>query len=78
MCATFNMLVEKLRRLIKRGSISAENAKKYKTKIFSQGLDNAYLESDSSSNGHKHRRYIEFGYLQPNPVTGMFDQFGLS
>jgi len=72
------MTSAKLRRLIKRGSISAEEAKKYKAKMFTQGLDNAYLELDSSSNCHKHRRYLEFGELISSPVLGGFDQFGLS
>ncbi|MCU7833723.1 MAG: type I-F CRISPR-associated endoribonuclease Cas6/Csy4 [gamma proteobacterium symbiont of Taylorina sp.] len=73
-----NMTAAKLRRLIKRGSISEEEAKKYRARMFSQGLDNPYLELDSTSNGHKHRRYIEFGGYQESPVTGEFDQFGLS
>jgi len=73
-----NMTAAKLRRLIKRGSISAEEAKQYKAKMFSQSLDNPYLELESSSNGHKHRRYIEFGELTEKSVKGDFDQFGLS
>jgi CRISPR-associated endonuclease Csy4 len=73
-----NMTTAKLRRLIKRESITENDAKKYKAKLFTQGLDNAYLELDSSSNGHKYRRYIEFGELQSSSVTGVFDQFGLS
>ncbi len=73
-----NMTEAKLRRLIKRGSISVDDTKKYKAKMFTQGLDNAYLELDSSSNGHKHRRYIEFGRLQDISINGKFDYFGLS
>ena len=73
-----NMTAAKLRRLIKRGSISAEEAKQYKAKMFTKGLDNPYLELESSSNGHKHRRYIKFGELVDKPVFGDFDQFGLS
>jgi CRISPR-associated endonuclease Csy4 len=72
------MSQSKLNRLIKRGSISEEDIKKYKAKMFSKGLDNPYIELASGSNGHKHRRYIEFGELQDNPVAGEFDQFGLS
>jgi len=68
----------KLRRLIKRGSITEEDAKNYKTKLFTKGLDNPYLELTSGSNGQRHRRYIEFGPLLDNPVEGNFDQFGLS
>lgn len=73
-----NMSPAKLRRLIKRGSITEEQAREYKAKMFTQGLDNPYLELQSGSNGHKHRRYIQFGELVDNPVSGQFDQFGLS
>lgn len=73
-----NMTEAKLRRLIKRGSIPPEAVKVYKAKMFAKGLDNPYLELESTSNGHKHRRYIQFGELRPKPVKGEFDQFGLS
>lgn len=73
-----NMTESKLRRLIKRDSISPEEVKKYKAKMFAQGLDNPYLELESGSNGHKHRRYIQFGELLDDQVKGEFDQFGLS
>ncbi|RAP35385.1 type I-F CRISPR-associated endoribonuclease Cas6/Csy4 [Candidatus Marinamargulisbacteria bacterium SCGC AAA071-K20] len=68
----------KLNRLLKRGTISADDVKVYKAKMFTKGLDNPYVELVSRSNGHKHRRYIEFGELLNNPVNGEFDQFGLS
>lgn len=68
----------KLRRLIKRGTISEEEAKQYRAKMFSKGLDNPYLELQSASNSHRHRRYIEFGELLDHPVIGEFDSFGLS
>ena len=42
-----NMTEAKLRRLIKRNSISAEETKGYKAKMFQQGLDNPYLELES-------------------------------
>lgn len=73
-----NMTESKLRRLIKRGSITAEEAKQYKAKMFTKGLDNPYLELESSSNGNKHRRYIQFSELFDKSVTGEFDHFGLS
>jgi len=73
-----NMTEAKLRRLIKRGSISHEEVKQYKAKMFSIGLDHPYLELESGSNGHKHRRYLQFGELLDAPVEGEFDQFGLS
>jgi len=73
-----NMTEAKLRRLIKRGTISTEETKQYKAKMFSQGLDNPYLELESISNGHKHRRYLVFGDKMTEAVTGEFDFFGLS
>lgn len=68
----------KLKRLLKRGSITEDGIKQYKAKMFSKGLDNPYVELVSSSNGHKHRRYIAFGVLLDKPVAGEFDHFGLS
>ena len=73
-----NMTEAKLRRLIKRGSITQEETKAYKAKMFQQGMDNPYLELESGSNGHKHRRYLQFGELSSQSVKGEFDQFGLS
>ena len=73
-----NMTQAKLRRLIRRGSTSPEEAKLYKAKMFQQGLDNPYLELESVSNEHKHRRYIQFGELVEQAILGEFDQFGLS
>lgn len=73
-----SMSQSKLRRLVKRGSITEEEAKSYKAKMFSKGLDNPYLELESSSNSHKHRRYIQFGELLDTPIEGAFDTFGLS
>ncbi len=68
----------KLNRLIKRGTISEENIKAYKAKMFTKGLDNPYLELVSTSNDHTHRRYIQFSDLLTESVDGEFDQFGLS
>ena len=73
-----NMTESKLRRLIKRGSISLEEIKGYKAKMFQQGIDNPYLELESTSNGQKHRRYISFGEPGDTPCSGEFDSFGLS
>lgn len=73
-----NMSNSKLQRLIKRGSISSEETKAYEAKMLATGLDNPYLELESISNGHKHRRYIQFGYVSDQAVSGKFDQFGLS
>ena len=68
----------KLNRLIKRGTISEENIKAYKAKMFTKGLDNPYLELVSASNDQLHRRYIQFSDMLIKPVEGTFDQFGLS
>ncbi|MBE8233707.1 MAG: type I-F CRISPR-associated endoribonuclease Cas6/Csy4 [Endozoicomonadaceae bacterium] len=68
----------KLKRLIKRNSIPPEDINQYKKLMFTKGLDNAYLEMESSSNGHKHRRFIEFGALRDLSTEGVFDSFGLS
>lgn len=73
-----NMSPAKLRRLIKRGTITVEEAKNYKAKMFTQSLANPYLELESASNGHKHRRFIEFGAISSVAVQGNFDKFGLS
>lgn len=73
-----NMTEAKLRRLIKRGSITEDKIKAYKAKMFQQGLDNPYFEMESTSNGHKHRRYLQFSELLVTPTDGKFDQFGLS
>lgn len=73
-----NMTQAKLNRLIKRGTIAPEEIKNYRAKMFAASLDEPYLELESSSNGNKHRRYIQFGELKSEPVVGDFDQFGLS
>lgn len=72
------MTQSKLKRLNKRGSISEAAVKTYKAKMLAKGLDNPYLELESSSNGHKHRRYLCFGEIKKDAVDGTFDQFGLS
>jgi CRISPR-associated endonuclease Csy4 len=72
------MSQSKLNRLIKRRHITEDEVKQYKVKMFSKGLTNPYVELQSASNGHKHRRYIAFGELQKSPVEGEFDSFGLS
>lgn len=73
-----NMTQAKLNRLLKRGSIAPAQTHQYKAKMFSQSLDNPFLELESNSNGHKHRRYLAFGELKAEPISGKFDYFGLS
>lgn len=72
------MSQSKLNRLLKRGTITEAETSQYQIKMASKELDNPYLELVSGSNGHKHRRYLEFGPLGDNSVAGEFDQFGLS
>lgn len=73
-----NMTASKLRRLIKRGSITEQEAKHYQTKMLTGGLSEPYLELESASNGHKYRRYITHGNITSQPTSGEFDFFGLS
>lgn len=68
----------KLKRLIKRNSISEEDVKKYKAKMFSGGLCDSYMELLSVSTGEKYRLYISFGKILEKPKTGKFNRFGLS
>lgn len=73
-----NMSKSKLKRLKRRGSITPDEEKIYKAEMFSQGLDNPYLDLESGSTGQKHRRFIQFGHLLDQPVAGKFDSYGLS
>ncbi|EKO3657607.1 type I-F CRISPR-associated endoribonuclease Cas6/Csy4 [Vibrio metschnikovii] len=73
-----NLSQAKLRRLIARGSIDKEGEKRYKVKMLSQGFDNPYLDLFSSSTKQVHRKFFEFGEMQPLPVSGKFDSYGLS
>ncbi len=73
------MSQSKLKRLLKRGTITDDKVKDYKAKMFAEkGLDKPWLDFVSSSNGNRHRRYIELGELQDTPIKGEFDYFGLS
>ena len=79
-----NMSESDLRRLIRRAEgrgqpMTEDEIKAYRAKMFKQQLtDLPYIELQSGSNGHKHRRYIKFGELQNQAVEGEFDTFGLS
>lgn len=73
-----NMTEAKLRRLLKRRTISEEESKKYRIKMLQGGLDNPFVELVSMSNGQMHRRFIEFGELKVKETQGEFDFFGLS
>ena len=68
-----------LRRLIKRCSISQEEIKAYKAKMFAAQMTTLpYLELESVSSGKFHRRYIQMGEPLDESVMGDFDTFGLS
>jgi CRISPR-associated endonuclease Csy4 len=74
-----NMSEAHLRRLIKRGSISDEEVKGYKAKMFaSQMTILPFLELESTSSGKLHRRYIQMSEARDQSVLGDFDTFGLS
>jgi len=64
--------------VLKRNSIPQEKIKGYKAKMFQQGMNNPYLELQSTLNGHKHRRYLAFGEISETKNLGDFDFFGLS
>lgn len=73
------MSISNLRRLKKRGSLKEEEEVAYLKKMEnSWKTDLPYLEIQSGSNGHKHRRYLKMGELLDQPVDGDFNQFGLS
>lgn len=73
------MSQSKLKRLLKRGTITDDKVKDYQAKMFAEkGLDKPWLDFVSGSNGHRHRRYIVLGELLDKPVSGKFDQFGFS
>lgn len=74
-----NLSESNLRRLIKRGSISKDEVKAYKAKMFAAQMTTLpYLELESTSNGKFHRRYIQLSKAYDNPISGEFDTFGLS
>lgn len=73
-----NMSKSKLKRLKRRNDVTLNKEKNYKAKMFSQGLDNPYLDLKSKSTEQKHRRFIHFGSLLDQPATGKFNSYGLS
>ena len=75
-----NMSQSKLKRLKRRGSITPLEEKRYKAKMFSQGLVNPYLDLKSSSTKQIYRRFISFSALmnEPHNDNDKFDSYGLS
>jgi CRISPR-associated endonuclease Csy4 len=72
-----NMSQSKLRRLLKRGTITTNNTKKYIEKMNKGKLDIPYLEIKSNSTGQIYRRYISCIKCNKN-MNGLFDFFGMS
>jgi len=72
------MSAAKLQRIIKRETIAESDVKHYKAKMFEKGLDNAFVELQSTSNNHQYRFYFAFGELSEKSFQGKFNQFGLS
>ncbi len=74
-----NMSESHLRRLIKRGSITQDEIKAYKAKMFTKQMTTLpFIELESTSNGKHHRRYIQTSEPLSEPKEGEFDSFGLS
>jgi len=73
------MNIAKLKRLKLRGSITTpDQEKKYKAKMFSQGLEDPYLDLKSSSTGQVFRYFFRFNPIGNESITGLFDSYGLS
>ncbi|BFM50883.1 type I-F CRISPR-associated endoribonuclease Cas6/Csy4 [Marinomonas sp. THO17] len=74
-----NMTESHLRRLIKRRSISEDEIKAYRAKMYAAQLTTLpYLELESTGSGQLYRRYIQVSDPVHQAVGGDFDQFGLS
>ncbi|MEP1383458.1 MAG: type I-F CRISPR-associated endoribonuclease Cas6/Csy4 [Paraglaciecola sp.] len=74
-----NMSESHLRRLIKRGSITQDEIKAYKAKMFQKQMTTLpFLEIESTSSGSHHRRYIQMSDVMNEHRNGEFDTFGLS
>ena len=74
-----NMSESHLRRLVKRGSITQDQIKAYKAKMFIKQMTTLpFFEIESTSSEKHHRRYIQMSDLYDEPVKGEFDTFGLS
>lgn len=73
-----NMSKSKLRRLKKRRAITSDEERAYRAKMFSQGLDNPYVDLNSGSTGQNFRFFLCFGPIIEQPVNGGYDSYGLS
>lgn len=69
---------QKAKGYLKTGDDINAYEKQYKAEMFKTGLDNPYLELQSTSTNNKYRLYINFGALQKQLTVGKFNHFGLS
>jgi len=71
------MSKSKFNRLVKRGSISKDEAKKYKIKMLQSSINNPFVVLKSASNQNMYRRYFEISKAEEK-IEGSFDHFGIS
>jgi len=73
-----NMSQSKLRRLIKRGSISENEISIYMEKMLKNNLLNPYLDLYSESTKRTFRMFFQFSNFLTEAQAGEFDSYGLS
>lgn len=73
-----NMSQSKLRRLIKRGSISQNEISIYMDKMLKNSLINPYLDLYSESTKRIFRMFFQFSNVLTEAQLGEFDSYGLS
>ncbi len=84
-CSTFVQLVvfkpqkgmSKLNRMIKRGTIAADEVKQYKRKMLQDRGTGPYLLVYSSSSKQMRKTFIDC-VSHSTPIPGIFDRFGFS
>jgi CRISPR-associated endonuclease Csy4 len=67
----------KFNRLVKRGSISQENKKKYRTNMLQSSIDNPFVLLQSGSNKNVYKRFFKIEKIH-SLESGTFDSFGTS
>ncbi len=72
------VVYQKSRGILSTDASVKEYIKQYKAKMFQTGLDNPYLELQSTSTKSSYRLYIVFGEVQKYSIDGEFNRFGLS
>jgi CRISPR-associated endonuclease Csy4 len=71
------MSQSKFRRLVKRGSISKEEEKKYKIKMLQSSIDKPFMVLKSASNNNTYKRFFVISKTE-SLIEGSFDSFGTS